>query len=221
MAQYFNFTNAITSHLCRVMQDEDQAVEMVKKIKSRLIKLEERDYWIAGYGSILNERSRTKTLPNQIEAVPAHVKGWSRIFSLHCGDYSVLNVEKAKKTAQLNVVAVKVPYEDMFDFIIRERNYDIVEVPIYGADGELITENGIMVVATSEEHVSEPTDAPLPLMSYLQANIYGCYELDGTDFVNEYLANTFFYDGNGDKISINEYVSDYALTHFVNVDSNY
>lgn len=215
---YFNFTDAFVSHLTSgKKRSTEKALEIVDKVKSRLIKLEERDYTIVGYGSILNERSREKTLPNEIEALPAYVYGWERIFNLDCKVQTVLNVQPTKKKTPLPVVAVKVPYGDMFDFILRERNYDIVEVPVYTETGELIDERGFMVVATDENQLADWW----PNAEYIQANIFGANELGGDDFVEKYLDTTFFYDADCELVSLREYVSPYMVEHFKEVDSWY
>lgn len=217
---YFNFTDAFTAHLTAgKKRTVEEATEIVDAVKSRLVMLEKRDYWVAGYGSILNERSREKTMPNAKTAVPAYVKGWERIFNLDCTTQTVLNVQPTKNRGQkLPVVAVKVPYGDMFDFILRERNYDIKEVPLYSEKGEVLDEKAIMVVATNKEQLADWW----PNMEYLQANIFGANELGGDDFVEKYLDTTYFYSDNKlTKTSIREYISPYAVEHFKEVDSWY
>lgn len=216
---YFNFTDAFTAHLTAgKKRTYTEAKEIVDTVKSRLIKLQERDYWIAGYGSILNERSREKTLPNAIDALPAYVKGWERIFNLDCNVQTVLNVQPTENPdTKLPVVAVKVPYGDMFDFVLRERNYDVKEVKLYSENGKLIDGKAVMVVATDEKQIADWW----PNMSYVHANIYGAFELGGDEFVDKYLETTFFYGSEGEKLPISDYLSPYAIEHFKEVDSDY
>lgn len=215
---YFNVTDEMEFHFSNKKRSNNETQKIIDDIKKKWVQLEEKDYWIAGYGSILNERSRTKTLPNALDAIPAYVTGWERIFNLDCKTQTVLNVRPAKSKTKLPVVAVNVPYVDMFDFILRERNYDMIEVPIFDEDGILIDENGIMVVATSENQLADHW----PNLSYVQANIFGAYELGGDEFVEKYLDTTYFIvDEKGSVLPLRDYVTPYQVEYCKQVDSRY
>lgn len=218
---YFNLTNELSTHLSYGNKTKKQIAKTVADVKQRMLDLEDRPYWVVGYGSILNERSREKTFPNAIDAVPAYIKGYRRVFNLNCGGQTVLNVEQTPSAARkLNVVAVNVMPGDMFDFILREHNYDIIEVPVYAEDGTVLDEKAVMVMATNPNIISYD----FPNMSYVQANIHGAYDLGGDKFVKDYLSTTFFdtQDDDTDRLAaISHYITPYAIKHFIEMDSNY
>lgn len=216
---YFNLTDEMEYYFSSKKRNDDEVFDIINAVKEKWTQIEKRDYWIAGYGSILNERSRLKTLPNTIDAVPAYVKGWERIFNLNCKTQTVLNVRPAKaNNKKLPVVAVNIPYLDMFDFILRERNYDVIETELFDDDGILIDDKAIMVVANEPAQIADHW----PNLSYVQANIHGAYGLGGDEFVEKYLDTTFFtVDDDGNELPIREYLTPYAIEHCKIVDSSY
>ena len=132
-------------------------------------------YTIVGYGSLLNERSRARTLvPITVEY--GVIEGWRRIFNLGITQGTCLNVEPDENSS-IDAAIITVDRAGMFDFILREINYDLVAVTT--TDGT----NAYMVVATIESGqpvipVTEGfTQLTQPRLDYINACIYGINEL--------------------------------------------
>lgn len=186
-------------------------------------KIEEKDYYILAYGSLLNVRSRSRTIPEVKGEWAVVVDGYERCFDVGGGGGSVLNV-KPKAGSKINAVLLKVSHEHMTKLYNREMQYDAVKISpskisLYQADDydgtqELdLPEDALMFVAKGYSHA-------LPGMSYLQACIYGSSRF-GIKFVNQFVDTTSL--ANGTKLGnwMNSYFTKTELNTFVEKDSTY
>lgn len=200
----------------RVHKDDRPAE--VDRMLDLFASIEPRDYYIIGYGSLMNERSR-KASYTSLEDFPAMVKGWQRVFNIgsQLRKATVLNVFE-KPDTEMPVVITKVSHRSMFNLIMREWQYDLVEI-----DPSVITDmNGtpiefeskpIMVVGREERAVSEYS----PMQNYCQTCTFGCanYSLEmATAFGN----STFLADK---ETTLLDWAGNIFYNEWCKNDSNY
>ncbi len=184
----------------------DSVDKSVSDMYEKFVNIEKRNYYIIGYGSLMNSRSRERTF-NSISEIPALIKGWRRIFN--CSSVkggTVLNVESCDTTnsSNMSVVITEVEYTEVFDMLMREFKYDIVEVEVedvldvYGDPIEL--ESKPLMVVMKDEHKSTKD----PIMEYVNTCLYGVAsfdkevdtEVEGVSTIsNNFLDTTYLADG--------------------------
>lgn len=152
---------------------------------------EQRDYYVIGYGSLVNARSRSRTVSVLDEAY-VKVDGFSRIFNVGAGGGTVLNVKK-NPNSWINAVLMKIDWRDMDDLYLREMQYEEVNVPKenisfpYGGEKMEMEYEPIIFVSSSEV-------AQEPKPDYLKACIYGAYQI-GAKFLRDFIKTTRIHDG--------------------------
>ncbi|MGH8500610.1 MAG: gamma-glutamylcyclotransferase family protein, partial [Methylococcales bacterium] len=100
---------------------------------------------IFAYGSLLNEASLRKTVPNATKLYPAKIVGFRRIFNLashyrFCFEQQspvcVLNLEEANSDSVLNGICFEMDASSFDALIGRERIYQMHEVTVYQYNDE-------------------------------------------------------------------------------------
>ena len=143
---------------------------------------EKETYKIFGYGSLLNERSRSRTMTPRSVAYD-RVAGYRRIYNLEINNGTCLNVEPSQ-TAVIDGAVCEIDRDDMMQFILREFQYEVL--PITTQKGEEV----FMVMATKEaghkvvgpEDMIDPKSKyewndVMPRLDYINACYHGICEL--------------------------------------------
>lgn len=183
-----------------------EELEQSKLIADKLYKIhalvgEQSSYKIFGYGSLLNRRSRSRTMTPK-SVTYGRVKGYKRIYNLLIAQGTCLNVEPSEDS-EIDGAICKIDKKDMLNFILREFNYDII--PVTTTDGDPV----FMVMANQDEGQTVATNDPpsentpdteqlwqklLPRLDYIQACYNGVYELSGDDNIFLTKDNVLFND---------------------------
>ena len=207
---YFNLTEQLTDHMSSFIKKPKDVDAAVTRIKKAILSLEDRPYWVVGYGSIINKRSREKTFPDAMKTSACTVSGWQRVFDLSSSKGSYANVRENAEHS-FNGIAVKVAGEDMIDFVLRESNYDLVDVKAVLADNTEV--DAKIVVAKVNK------DAEQPRLDYVQAIVNGMSGLSGKDGVMKFLENSYLADG---VTTLKEWMENLDLAEYAaKYDSNY
>ncbi|MFA7244537.1 MAG: gamma-glutamylcyclotransferase family protein [Patescibacteria group bacterium] len=82
---------------------------------------------IIAYGSLLDSKSRQKTIPTTKKLTPLNLKGYERIFNAPFKDRAYLNMRK-NPDSEVQVAYFKVNDSELDDLISRESGSDLVEV---------------------------------------------------------------------------------------------
>ena len=197
---YFNLTNELDEHLLVQGVKKENVPSVIGEIYYKFAMIKHTDYFVVGYGSLMNIRSAKRTLVPAV-SIPITINGWQRIFNLKSekDKCTYLNVRENKEAKSI-CLAHKVSYTDMFDFILRERNYDLVFLDQKSVkfgprtQKERTEQNSdcpiAMVVATEKEQLSSYE----PNMSYVQAVINGASKI-GIACVNNIVNDCVLGDG--------------------------
>lgn len=221
---YFNLTTELTKHLKEQKVPEKDIPATIGGIYQRFSWIEESDYLVVGYGSLMNTRSAKKTLEPSA-SIPITLMGWQRIFNLKSSKSkcTFLNVRKNENATTL-ALAHKVSYLDMYDFILRERNYDLVFLtpeeisfsPRTEAERKALGKDipVVMVVATDKAQIG----AYEPLLTYVQAVINGANKIS-PEAVKNVTEHCVLADG---QTTIGEWLKKVDLVkYFSKMDSTY
>ena len=167
-----------------------------KDIKKRLMQMydvvgEKETYKIFGYGSLLNERSRSRTM-DPISVSYGKLKGFRRIFNLGITQGTCLNIEPAPDS-MIDGAICEINAKDMLAFMLREFQYQILK----GTTEE--DEEVFFVLATKEDTPNiidhpDPFSDPyfdwqqaMPRLDYLQACYHGIEQLIEDCGIKEHL----------------------------------
>lgn len=179
--------------------------------------VEKRDYYVIGYGSLVNARSRSRTIDTLDEAY-VKVNGYTRIFNVGAGNGTVLNAAP-NKNGWINAVLMKVDWRDMQDLYLREFQYDEYEVPLedisfpYG--GKEMKLESPPIIFVSSANVNQD-----PKFDYVKACIYGATQVSNK-FAKDFIKTTRTHDGTPlGRYLINKYGMG-IFKDFKSDDSNY
>ena len=131
---------------------------------------EKEVYEIFGYGSLMNERSRARTM-KPIDLEYGKVVGYRRIYNLSISNGTCLNVEP-HEAGIIDGVICSLNKEDMLSFLIREIQYELVfETTTDGLEVVMVMApaNSIAVVAPE----APSNQASMPRLDYIQACFHG------------------------------------------------
>lgn len=214
--KYYSFSDAISQNLDANGYGGDEKDRLYSRIFRNIKMIEDMEYYnVIVYGSLLNPRSRSRTVRNDREVKPVTVPGIRRIFNVDFhSKYSVLNVQESN--IDMNALSIQLSYPEMIDFVIREMHYELqlVNSYDYGSTNIFDTEDAYIVMAAKESIGNS-----LPLVNYLHAVIYGAYQY-GENFLNDFLNSTFYMDGDVVR-NISSYVTHEQIENFKLVDSTY
>ena len=161
---------------------------------------------IFAYGSLLNQASLRKTVPEARNRYPAKVYGFKRIFNLashyrFCPDKQmpvcVLNLEAADDQTALNGICFEMSESSFVALIDREQNYDMHEVTVHGYDGTGPTHTANLFWAKGHGLFSYLRDSAAQ-RHYLELCLSGCREF-GPDFVDDFKRSTRFWGVEGEE----------------------
>ncbi len=101
---------------------------------------------IFGYGSLVNENSIRRTVPNATNIIPVKIKGFVRVFNLPTKNkrciinnipVAVLNIEKSEYYEEMNGVVFDMDETHFEDLKARESSYELFELETYDYEGKL------------------------------------------------------------------------------------
>lgn len=195
----------------------DKNVEL--KSRSDVLKFKEqirnipnkRRFTIVGYGSLMNASDVPRTMPNAENHRLGILKGYERIFNLGYYKTSYLNVREAKNPSDsMQVALIDIPFTDLPNFLLRERNYDIAEVEVKDQEtGEMV--NALMVIARDNTN-----DSLLPQLNYAHLCLTGAFWLNGLEGVNDFLNTTYCYsEKHHQHVKIRTWLKDLDLINYM------
>lgn len=168
--------------------------------RAKVRKLEDKTYFMVGYGSLMNETDVPRTIPNYESFKTGFIQGWERIFNMGSSDTgSYLNARPTNSETPMIVSVIEVKADMMPSIIMRERNYRFidVEVAVTDEEGEVaeiydegLTTNAKMVIGNYESYV-----ALEPQLNYLHLCLAGTMDLGGLAGIQNFLDTTFTYRG--------------------------
>ena len=151
---------------------------------------------IFGYGSLINEESLRRTVPNAFNLFPAKVKGFVRVFNLptqrkRCSEkgcpIAVLNIEKSEWNQEINGLCFEMNVEEFDALQERERSYELIEIEIEDYEGNLhkgFTFRVLHYDAYPYIFGSSTQD------EYMQICIEGCKTF-GDEFLEDFMKTTY------------------------------
>jgi cation transport regulator ChaC len=105
-----------------------------------------KTFKIFGYGSLVNESSIRRTVPNAKNITPVRINGFIRVFNLPTKrkkcvlngvPVAVLNIEKSEFNQEMNGVVFDMDETHFEDLKARESSYELFELEAYDYDGNL------------------------------------------------------------------------------------
>lgn len=154
---------------------EDYKNLLTKKVMA----LEDRNYYVIGYGSLLNENDVYRTSPNLISHEVDYISGWKRVFNMgNTSTGAYLNVKRDDDVEDMIVAVLTVPAKDMINVIEREINYDFVNVRTKSG------KTAMMVVGTNTKHNL------IPQANYLHLCMHGVGKLAGQAGIDNFVETT-------------------------------
>lgn len=179
------FEDLKNNYIINLNQRTDLSKDVVENIINKVTKLEDKEYKIVGYGSLLNISDVYRTSPNLISHEVGYIDGWSRIFNMGNTDTgSYLNVYPDEEQTDMIVAILTVPAKDMFNFIEREINYRFVTVNV--KDGNNTLHEAIMVLGYSDQVKHNL----IPQLNYLHLCMTGVGKLAGKRGVDNFVNST-------------------------------
>jgi hypothetical protein len=177
------FNQLRETYLVKLKDRKDLSDEQRKEIADKVTKLQDRDYKVIGYGSLLNINDVYRTSPNLVKHEVGYLNGWTRIFNMgNTNTGSYLNVYPNDEQENMIVAILTIPSKDMMEFIEREINYRFVEVNVRDTDNEV---HSAWMVLGYKENVKHNL---IPQVNYLHLCMNGAGKLDGqkgiTNFIN-------------------------------------
>ena len=166
-------------------------------------------HYLFGYGSLINQKSRQRTIPRSISAIPARVSGFVRSWSYRCPkrQYTAVSVTRLSNLNELvNGVLVPLEIEDLKILDSREKNYARGIVPasqiytefnlpanavvwIYENHTQLAVNHSTSSLDFNEKETHSPSPScPIP-QSYLDCIMVGCLNI-GQEFAQEFIKLT-------------------------------
>jgi len=165
-------------------EEEETAKQIAEKLYlTHAIVGEAETYKIFGYGSLLNPRSRDRTM-KPTSVTYGTLKGYQRIYDLLISQGTCLNV-RPNEGSIIDGAVCTIDREGMMNFILREFQYNVI--PVTTEEGEDV----FIVMATAEDghnvctNINPDTHPELewqnvmPRLDYIQACYNGIYQLAG------------------------------------------
>jgi cation transport regulator ChaC len=155
---------------------------------------------IFAYGSLLNEASLRKTVPNAASIYPAKVYGFRRVFNLashyrFCtrkqSPVCVLNLERADSDSVLNGLCFEMDGSTFAALKSREQIYQMHEVAVHRYNGDGPPQSANLFWARDHELFRYLSDSEAQ-RHYLDLCITGC-QVFGSHFLNDFKMSTGFW----------------------------
>jgi hypothetical protein len=178
------FKDARTQYLTDLVENEGVSARAKKLIIAKVNELEDRDYKVIGYGSLLNSSDVYRTSPNLVRHEVGFLDGWTRIFNMGSANTgSYLNVRPSNRKSMI-VAILTVPALDMFSLIEREINYRMLTVKVRDEVGK--TMDALMVVG----YKAHTTYNLIPQANYLHLCMNGAGKLGGKRGIDNFIDST-------------------------------
>jgi hypothetical protein len=140
-----------------------------------------------GYGSLIDEASRRRTVPHAIDATPIALAGYRRTWGHrvdavgYVGATTFLTVVP-DAAASLNGVVFEMPEDRLEELDARERGYDRVAIPptaLTVLSPEDATPSGAIWMYVSDPADLREPDAEFPIIqSYVDVCMSGCFDIE-------------------------------------------
>ena len=175
----------------------EKSVEFARHVAA----LEDKDYKVVGYGSLMKESDARRSFRYLKGIEPSFLHGWIRIFNMgkmETGSY--LNIQESE-SAKTPIALLTIGYQDVPELLLREIAYDIIDVAING-------EPAIMVY---QPDISQQSIGIQPMLTYLSLCIEGAKELFGYKGIDMFKDSTLTYDNK----SIREWMNGFSLNNYL------
>ena len=155
--------------------------------------------FIIGYGSLMEEGSRTRTNPNAKIAKPIMVKGFERIWGHNGGNYKITFLTLVKKeNSVINAVYYRVSLNSLKKFDRRESSYCRIKVShddLIFYDKKIKNNNSsFWIYAANPKRLKNPTEEHPIVQSYVDIFMNGCLQIQKKykikDFANACIKTT-------------------------------
>lgn len=142
-------------------------------------------HYMIGYGSLMQQVSRTQTAPSATEALPIEVQGFRRGFFAEGkapGFDTVYLGVVPEASSRMNAVLFDVRADEIPDLDKREGIYCRVAVPssqitVLGT-GDTLPEGSAWIYVIKADSIGLPSDAKPIIQSYVDIFLSGCLELE-------------------------------------------
>lgn len=152
---------------------------------------------IFGYGSLINEQSLRKTVPNAKNIKPCKLYGFVRVFNIEEKRFSpitnkpktVLNIEKSEFNQYVNGISFEISMQEFQALQEREKQYEIVQAEIENYENK----NNIskaMVFRVKHFEAFDYQYNNKDQENYLNICLEGSKEIS-KEFYNDFLKTTF------------------------------
>jgi hypothetical protein len=160
-----------------------------------------RTYKIFAYGSLINQNSLTRTVPDARNIMPVKTRGLKRIFNLastyrydeqHQAPVCVLNAETADPAHVMNGICFEMDGQSLDRLLARESGYDFCPITACGYYDETEIINAYYFKARDFEpyrYLSSSNEQA----HYLNLCLSGC-SVFGQPFIDDFISSTSFWD---------------------------
>tara|TARA_B100001093_G_C26411537_1_gene835802 strand:- start:23 stop:712 length:690 start_codon:yes stop_codon:yes gene_type:complete len=155
--------------------------------------------FVIGYGSLMEEKSRTRTNPAAKIAKPIMVKGFERIWGHNGGNYKItfLTIIK-KKNSEVNAVYYPISASGLKKLDRRESSYCRIKVSrkdLNFYDEKIKNDNSsFWIYAANPKRLKNPTEEHPIVQSYVDIFMNGCLQIQKKysikDFANACIETT-------------------------------
>ncbi len=158
-----------------------------------------------GYGSLIEETSRRRTIPEAVEAAAVRVRDHRRVWGHrmdavgYIGATTFLTVVP-QPGATLNGVLFEIPADRLPDLDVRERGYRRALVDpgqiVFASPAHTLPVGDTWIYVTDVDHVRPPDPAYPIIQSYVDVCMTGCIDLERrlpdacADFARDFAATT-------------------------------
>ncbi len=146
--------------------------------------------YMIGYGSLIDEASRRRTVPNAVHATPIRLTGYRRVWGHRMDPVGYVGATTfltavADPDAAFNGVLFEAPPDRLADLDIRERGYRRVAIPSGAV--EVLSLRASAPDGETWVYVSDPEDLREPdseypiIQSYVDVCMSGCMDVERSD----------------------------------------
>lgn len=152
--------------------------------------------YIVGYGSLISETSKRKTVPKAGDNLPVNLKGYKRgwfLKGIPTGFSATFLGVKADKNAQINAVVFHLPDpEEIKAFDIREAGYCrllVEEENLEPLINKKLTKAQYWIYVPQEKQMALASEQFPIVQSYVDLFVSGCLELEKNYNLNDFAKN--------------------------------
>lgn len=161
---------------------------------------------IFAYGSLMNNRDLTRTVPEARNMVPVKLYGYRRIFDLESTyrfdpvtnvPICVLNLESSSSFDFVNGVCFDMDDQSFDALLEREKAYDLIEAVVCEYFDDSKNHKSYFFVSTDSEKYPYQLESDLQL-DYLEICAEGCHNY-GQEFLEDFRRSTHFFGVDSNK----------------------